>query len=121
MRDTIKKAVGNTVQGLIKGGIRTSFTEKELKELGVAIPQIEISVKDIQAIRGSIKLSQNVFAKVLNVSSSSVKQWEQGKRTPTGSTKVLLELLRKNPTILNYRLGACPRIELRMERKNNLL
>jgi len=104
MRDTIKKAVGNTVQDLIKGGIRTSFTEKELKELGVAIPQIEISVKDIQAIRGSIKLSQNVFAKVLNVSSSSVKQWEQGKRTPTGSTKVLLELLRKNPTILNYRI-----------------
>jgi len=104
MRDTIKKAVGNTVQDLLKRGIKTSFTEKELKELGVEIPQIEMSVKDIQAIRERIKLSQNVFAKILNVSSSSVRQWEQGKRTPTGSTKVLLELLRKNPNILNYRI-----------------
>jgi len=104
MRDTIKKAVGNTVQDLLKRGIKTSFTEKELKELGVEIPRIEMSAKDIQAIRERIKLSQSVFAKILNVSSSSVRQWEQGKRTPTGSTKVLLELLKKNPNILNYRI-----------------
>lgn len=104
MRDSIKKAVGNTVQDLIKRGIKTSFTEKELKELGVEIPEIEMSAKDIQAIRERIKISQSVFAKILNVSSSSVRQWEQGKRTPTGSTKVLLELLRKNPNILNYRI-----------------
>ncbi|MCL5029501.1 MAG: helix-turn-helix domain-containing protein [Bacteroidetes bacterium] len=104
MRDSIKKAVGNTVQDLLKRGIKTSFTEKELKELGVEIPEIEMSAKDIQAIRERIKLSQSVFAKILNVSLSSVRQWEQGKRTPTGSTKVLLELLRKNPNILNYRI-----------------
>lgn len=104
MRDTIKKAVGNTVQDLLKRGVKTSFTEKELKELGVEVPRIEMSAKDIQAIRERIKLSQSVFAKILNVSSSSVKQWEQGKRTPTGSTKVLLELLKKNPNILNYRI-----------------
>ncbi len=83
---------------------KTSFTKKELKELGVEIPAIEMSVKEFQTIRERIKLSQSVFAKVLNVSSSSVRQWEQGKRTPTGSTKVLLELLRKNPNILNYRI-----------------
>ncbi len=96
--------VGNTVQDLIIRGIKTSFTSKELKELGIQIPEIEIDAKDIQKIREKIKLSQSVFAKVLNVSSSSVRQWEQGKRTPTGSTKVLLELLKKNPTILNYRI-----------------
>ena len=104
MRDSIKKAIGTTVQDLLKRGIKTSFTEKELKDLGVEIPEVEISAKDIQQIREKIKLSQSVFAKVLNVSSSSVRQWEQGKRTPTGSTKVLLELLRKNPNILNYRI-----------------
>jgi putative transcriptional regulator len=104
MRRSIKKAIGDTVQGIINRGIKTSFTEKELKELGVKIPEIELDAKDIQKIREKIKLSQSVFAKVLNVSSSSVRQWEQGKRTPTGSTKVLLELLKKNPNILNYRI-----------------
>ena len=104
MRRSIKKAIGDTVQDIINRGIKTSFTEKELKVLGVKIPEIELDAKDIQKIREKIKLSQSVFAKVLNVSSSSVRQWEQGKRTPTGSTKVLLELLKKNPNILNYRI-----------------
>jgi len=49
-------------------------------------------------------MSQSVFAQLLNVNSSSVKQWEQGRRNPSGSTKVLLELLLKDPNILNYRL-----------------
>lgn len=104
MRTKIKSAIGDTVKGLITSDIKISFTEKELKELGVEIPVVKIEAKDVRKIREKTKLSQNVFAKVLNVSSSSVKQWEQGKRTPTGSTKVLLELLKENPDILNYRI-----------------
>ena len=104
MRENIKHAIGDTVQNLLLNGINTSFSEKELKELGVIIPEVKINAKDIQQIRKKVKLSQNVFAKLLNVSSSSVQQWEQGKRIPSGSTKVLLELLQMNPTILNYRM-----------------
>jgi putative transcriptional regulator len=104
MRENIREAIGDTVQDLLRSGIKTSFSEKELKELKVIIPEVEINARDIQEIREKIKLSQSVFAKLLNVSSSSVRQWEQGKRTPSGSTKVLLELLRMHPTILNYRI-----------------
>ncbi len=104
MRKTIKNALGETVNELIKSKIKTSFSEKELKALGVEIPKVEINAKDIQEIRSRINLSQSVFAKVLNVSPSSVRQWEQGKRTPSGSTKILLELLKENPNILNYRI-----------------
>ncbi len=53
-----------------------------------------------------MNMSQTVFAQVLNVSPSSVRQWEQGIRNPTGSTKVLLELLDKSPHVLDYRMGA---------------
>jgi len=104
MRETIKKAIGNTLQDMIRSGVKSSFSEKELKTLGVIIPKVEIDANDIHDIRKKIKLSQSVFAKLLSVSSSSVKQWEQGKRTPSGSTKVLLELLKENPNILNYRI-----------------
>ncbi|OGU34747.1 MAG: transcriptional regulator [Ignavibacteria bacterium GWB2_35_6b] len=110
MRRSIKEAVGSTVQDLIKNGIKTSFTKKELKEFGIEFSEVKMSAKEIQKIREGIKLSQSVFAKVLNVSSSSVKQWEQGKRTPTGSTKVLLELLKKNPNILNYRIESATHV-----------
>ncbi len=104
MRKSIKEAIGETVQDLHIGGIETSFSEKELKELGVTIPAVEIDASGIQEIRKRTKLSQSVFAKMLNVSPSTVRQWEQGKREPSGSTKVLLELLDREPTILNYRI-----------------
>ncbi|MBD3339001.1 MAG: helix-turn-helix domain-containing protein [Candidatus Lokiarchaeota archaeon] len=106
MRESIREAIGDTVRDLIECGVKTSFTEKELKEFGIEIQGVEIKPKDIKRIREKTKLSQTVFAKVLNVSPSSVRQWEQGKRKPTGSTKVLLEVLQKHPTILNYRISA---------------
>lgn len=105
MRKTIKEAIGSTVQDMLDSGLKSSFTEKELNSLGVKIPEIEISSSDIKEIRKKTNLSQTVFAKVLNVSPSSVRQWEQGKRVPTGSTKVLLEVLSKHPHLLDYRIG----------------
>ena len=84
----------------------SSFTKKELDDLGITIPDILMTSEQIQKIRKKTNLSQSVFAKLLNVSLSSVRQWEQGVRIPTGSTKVLLELLDKSPHILNYRITA---------------
>jgi putative transcriptional regulator len=104
MKRLIKKAIGDTIQGLVDLGIKTSFTEKELNSLGIKIKPIEITPKQIRAVRLQRNMSQAVFARVLNVSASSVRQWEQGQRTPTGATKVLLELLQRDPAILDYRL-----------------
>jgi putative transcriptional regulator len=56
------------------------------------------------AFRAPIIIPKTVFAKLLNVSPSSIRQWEQGKRKPTGSTKVLLEVLEKEPHVLDYRM-----------------
>lgn len=104
MKKTMKDAIGGTVQDMLNAGLNTSFTLKELNALGVIIPDIKITPNKIKKIRQNTNLSQNVFARLLNVSPSSVRQWEQGKRQPTGSTKVLLELLDKSPEILNYRI-----------------
>lgn len=106
MRDSIKNAIGETIQDLINSGFKTSFTEKELNSLGVTIPEVQLDTHQIKAIRETLNVSQTVFAKLLNVSPSSIRQWEQGKRTPTGSTRVLLDLLKRSPHILDYRLEA---------------
>jgi putative transcriptional regulator len=105
MRPSIKKAIGTTVQDMLDSGLKSSFTEKELNSLGVKIPEIVITSTEIKEIREKTNLSQTVFAKLLNVSPSSIRQWEQGKRVPTGATKVLLELLNKSPHLLDYRIG----------------
>ena len=106
MRSTIKNAIAETVQDLVNSGMKVSFTKKELDELGIKIPNVYFTAEQIVAIRKKMNLSQTVFAQVLNVSPSSIRQWEQGKRKPSGSTKVLLELLEKSPHLLDYRLSA---------------
>jgi putative transcriptional regulator len=85
-------------------GVQTSFTAKELKNLGVTFSDITITPNKIKKIRKESNCSQLVFARLLNVSTSSVRQWEQGSRQPTGSAKVLLELMEKEPHILDYRI-----------------
>lgn len=105
-RNTIvKAALGDLTQDLIDAGLGSPFTEKELNYYGVKIPEIKsISPQKIKTIRDKAQLSQSVFARLLNVSAASIKQWEQGTRNPTGATRVLLDLLDKEPHLLDYRI-----------------
>ena len=105
MRDSIKEAIGSTVADMIDTGLKVSFTQRELDKLGIDIPDNRLTPIEIKKIRTFMQLSQSVFAKLLNVSISSIRQWEQGQRNPSGSTMILLELLQENPNLLNYRLG----------------
>jgi putative transcriptional regulator len=104
MTDSVNEALGSAVQSMVNVGIKVSFTKKELDDLGVKVPSVKLSADEIKNIRKKMNLSQMVFAKLLNVSLSSVRQWEQGVRKPSGSTMVLLELLQKDSTVLDYRL-----------------
>jgi len=102
MSTRIKDTIRESLQDFVDAGLSTKpFTEKRLKELGVKLPIIEMTPAKIKRIRKSTNLSQTVFAKVLNVSLASIQHWEQGIRQPSGSTKVLLELLNKNPHALD--------------------
>ena len=40
---------------------------------------------DVAALRKKMKLSQPQFARVLNVSTDAVRNWEQGRRTVSGT------------------------------------
>ena len=106
MRKSMKEAIGSTVQDMLNSELKSSFSKRDCNELGIEFSEISMTAEEIKAIRKKSKLSQAVFAELLNVSPSSVRQWEQGKRTPTGSTKVLLELVQKHPHILDYRIHA---------------
>ena len=105
MRDNIKESIASTVSDMLKADMKVSFTKKELDDMGVEIAQVSIQPNEIQKIRKTLGVSQSVFAKLLNVSLSSIRQWEQGVRKPSGSTMILLELLQREPDILDYRLG----------------
>jgi hypothetical protein len=53
MRDDMREALGETVQGLLNLGLPTTFTKKQLDELGVAIPEVEVPAARIREIRSN--------------------------------------------------------------------
>ena len=53
----------------------------------------EYSSKSIRELRNRNKLSQTVFASILNTSPSTIRQWETGARHPSGPSLKLLNLL----------------------------
>lgn len=48
-------------------------------------------------VRKRLGLSQAEFSHRINVSLDTVRNWEQGKRCPTGAAKTLLKILDKAP------------------------
>jgi putative transcriptional regulator len=57
----------------------------------------EIEKTDVGRIRAGYHLSQNEFATMLGISLSTLQNWEQGRRTPQGPARVLLQVAAKHP------------------------
>jgi ribosome-binding protein aMBF1 (putative translation factor) len=52
---------------------------------------------DARAIRSLTGLSQSRFAELLGIELATLRNWEQGRRQPTGPARALLRAIRNNP------------------------
>lgn len=52
---------------------------------------------DVKGVRAVTKLSQVRFAAVLQVDVGTLRNWEQGRRTPTGPARALLRAIYADP------------------------
>jgi putative transcriptional regulator len=59
--------------------------------------RFEIEMPDVKKIRERYELSQSEFAALLGVSVKTLQNWEQGRRTPQGAARVLLQVADKHP------------------------
>ena len=57
----------------------------------------KIDPPTIKAVRKQLHLSQSEFALMIGVSTSTLQNWEQGRREPDGPAKALLRVASKNP------------------------
>jgi putative transcriptional regulator len=55
----------------------------------------DIAPSEIKALRAKARLSQAVFAAVLNTSVSTVQKWEVGEKRPSGPSLKLLNLIER--------------------------
>jgi putative transcriptional regulator len=52
---------------------------------------------DVCEIRASMHMTQKQFSRQFGLSTRTLQDWEQGRRNPTGVSKVLLQVLAKEP------------------------
>lgn len=53
--------------------------------------------KFVRRVRKRLGLSQAEFSERIDVSLDTIRNWEQGKRSPTGAAKALLKVLDRAP------------------------
>ena len=57
----------------------------------------QATLVDVRAIRSSTGLSQAKFAELLSIEVATLRNWEQGRREPTGPARALLRALQNSP------------------------
>lgn len=61
---------------------------------------------DVRTIRKKLGKSQSEFALMIGVSTATLQNWEQGRRTPEGPARALLKIAAENPSAVAQALGA---------------
>jgi putative transcriptional regulator len=52
---------------------------------------------DVREVRRAYRLSQPKFAALMGISAATLRNWEQGRRKPEGSARILLRIVAKHP------------------------
>lgn len=59
-----------------------------------------VNAPDVKQIREQYDLSQSEFAAMLGVSVKTLQNWEQGRRSPQGAARVLLQVAAQHPAVV---------------------
>lgn len=92
MDKSILEVVHESAKGLYDAGIVDATTMHEFDALCLR-PVENFTAYEIKMLRLKEHVSQAVFAKYLNTSASTIKQWEQGDKHPRGTSLKLLNLI----------------------------
>lgn len=58
------------------------------------------TVPAVADVRSRTGLSQKDFAKLMGVSTRTLQEWEQGRRSPSGAARTLILIAAKDPAML---------------------
>ncbi|CAG2297508.1 MULTISPECIES: helix-turn-helix domain-containing protein [Burkholderia] len=89
------EAVHSAASGLYRANLIDKKTMREYDDLCIeAAPQFDPEA--IARIRKSVNVSQSVFALYLNTTTSTIRQWEQGDKRPSGIAARMLQIVEKH-------------------------
>lgn len=56
-----------------------------------------LEIVDVKKIRTATGLTQDKFAGLIHVKAATLRNWEQGRRRPTGPAQALLKVIEREP------------------------
>jgi putative transcriptional regulator len=68
-----------------------------LRGARAASREFQVDSAQVKEIRAITQLSQPKFARLLQVDVGTLRNWEQGRREPTGPARALLRAIKNNP------------------------
>jgi putative transcriptional regulator len=94
-RELLETARDMRASGLITKAAHDKITKRHLgTAVSSAIPDM-MTGPEIKALREKVRLSQAVFAHLLNLTTGYVSQLERGAKQPSGPALVLLDVIRR--------------------------
>lgn len=91
-KQTMLEVAHEMAKGLYEAHVIDATTMREFDTMCLP-PVKELTATEIKKLRLREKVSQPVFAMCLNISTSTIKQWEQGEKHPRGTSLKLLNLV----------------------------
>lgn len=88
------EAIHGAARGMYESGAMEKETMRRFDARCLVAPAYEAA--QIKALREANHVSQPVFARHLNISASTVKQWETGSKSPSGAALKLLSVVEKH-------------------------
>lgn len=85
------EAFAHHLAGKQKLTLRTATMPRPIKS---------VTPSQVRSIRRKLKVSQPVFAAMMNIPTVTAVSWERGRRKPTGAALRLLDIARKHPEVL---------------------
>jgi putative transcriptional regulator len=89
----------NLLQGLREAGSYLRGNKKAAARID------RIDPESVAAIRAKLRLSQQAFSHAFGISTATLRNWEQGRRQPTGAARVLLRVAAKHPKAVLEAVG----------------
>ena len=96
-----KRAFNKIMQGIKEAGAYLDGTADK-RCYRVHVP-VEVNVK---RIRRRLGLSQEAFAETYGFALSAVRDWEQGRRRPERSARILLKIVEREPEAVTRALAS---------------
>jgi len=88
----------NTDAGFDIPGLKQSLAEMNAAEQGRVYTPSQLLVREARSIVG---YTQPKFAKAINASVTSLRDWEQGRHEPPGVVSTLMNVIKNHPDVIH--------------------